>query len=176
VRADYFGLVEPTVPTQTGHIRWSEMSVELEAVEMLYALVRCQKPFCVVEDGTGAGVGTLAMYRAICDNGVGSIYTYEPMEEYFQLMENTFQDLPNLTLTHGRASLDHKDLPAPDFVFVDTGGGHEVRGPEIEFWLKHENNPMVVVHDSVRRYPEFELGEGIFINGFDGLWVGRGKV
>jgi predicted O-methyltransferase YrrM len=150
------------------------MSIELETAELLCALVRYTKPELVVECGTGQGLSTQAIAQGLLANGSGVVHSWEPIEEFFIQATEVFGDHSNVVIHRGIASEDC-DL-TPDFVFVDTGGGPDVREPDIAHWLQHEANPLVVVHDANRKYESFRLGEGVLIPGWDGVWIGRGSL
>lgn len=164
----------PLYGTETGHAVLGEsgMPVEFEAMQFLYGIVRYAKPSLIVECGTGSGASTQALLHGVRENGRGSIYTYEPHGEFYGQAVEAFKDAYEVVVKQG-TSIDC-DL-RPDFVFVDTGGGAEVRNPIIEKWLTASWRPLVVVHDGNRNYEAFKLGEGVNIPGWDGIWIGRGK-
>lgn len=161
--------MEWTIKTPTGHVIQDEMAIELETGELLYALVREQKPDLVIESGTGRGIATEFLHAAVRRNEKGRIATFEPEEKFRIQAEEKFWDYPEVEVYDGTS--EGTDLE-PDFVFVDCWGKYRV--PVIEYWLTHPLRPLVVVHDANRDYP-LHLGEGIHIPGWDGVWIGRAK-
>jgi predicted O-methyltransferase YrrM len=162
--------------TPTNHYVWSAFTVEKEGAELLYALVRYYKPKIIVEDGTGEGLSTCAMAMGMAHNGEvdGVIHTYEPMRSVFDQMQEAWANDSMIKAHRGQASLRYKG--PVDMVFVDTGGGTKARDNEIRYWLTLEGqDPLIVVHDAKREYETLALGEGVFIPGWDGIWIGRGK-
>lgn len=147
-----------------------KMAVTLEDAELLYALVRLVKPDCVLELGTGMGVSGRFIAEALAVNGRGELWTFEPAHDHAFAAHNVLtEDLP----AHIVEWLD--EIPPemePDLVFVDSGW--ETRRAEIRLWLTNGYTGLVVVHDSERRYPELDLGVGVFLPGTDGLWIGGG--
>lgn len=170
MRAETLGLQEPLCATSTGHRPWGPMTVELEMAELLYSLTRYAKPSVVVECGTGEGVSTQAISTALHHNGCGTVHSWEPIVELYEQAARMFSGRPNVVVHHGNSR--DCDLN-PDLVFVDSGGGAHVRNPTIAHWLRHHACPLVVVHDASRGYEALDLGEGVYIPGWDGVWIGR---
>lgn len=159
----------PTLVTESGHRIWDPWAVELETGELLYALVRAAKPRLVVESGTGNGYATEFMARALLENGQdGLVVTFETDTDF---RERSTAKLAGLPVEFREGTGEETDL-RPDLVFVDCFGG--IREPVIRFWLTHPDRPLTVIHDARRNYP-FHLGDGVFIPGHDGVWIGRAK-
>lgn len=163
------GLDEPEYITETGHLVWGGMPIELEAAELLYALVRYAKPRVVVESGTGSGRSTQAIALALQANGNGVVHTFEPQHEFFVGAEERFS--ANLFVETHFGTSRESGIWA-DMVFIDTGGGEEHRQPEIDHWAVHEAKPLLVIHDGNRAYDY--PSNGVNIPGWDGVWIGRG--
>ncbi|CCQ94342.1 conserved hypothetical protein [[Clostridium] ultunense Esp] len=53
----------------------------------LYSIVKRERPLSIVELGTGLGVSTLWMARALRENGVGHIYTVDDGRDSYKLKE-----------------------------------------------------------------------------------------
>lgn len=162
-------LLEQTGQADDGFWLWDSMAVEVETAGLLFSLVRQAKPRLVVESGTGRGVAARFICEALLANGHGALVTFEQDEVFRDIAADTLEGLPATI----RPGMSRDSGLAPDMVFVDCYG--PIREPEITFWLtQHELNPLVVVHDACRPYP-FHLGEGVFIPGHDGVWIGRPK-
>ena len=152
------------------HLIWDEYAIEVETGEFLYGLIRAAKPQLVVEAGTGRAFATRYMVEALLHNGSGSIITYEVNPELYEGARDGFAGFPvPITVRQGVPS-DDGDTLKPDLVFIDCVSDRRVN--EITYWLTRKDNPLVVVHDAKRPYP-FDLGEGVHIPGWDGLWIGR---
>lgn len=146
------------------------MAIEFETGELLYALVRAAKPSLVIESGTGNGYATEFMAVALIENGKnGRLVTFETDGGFRERTAKKLEHLPFVEFREGTG--EGTDLHA-DFVFVDCAGA--LRLPVIEFWLTHPDRPLTVIHDARRNYP-FHLGDGVFIPGHDGVWIGRAK-
>lgn len=161
--------MEYSVTTATGHKIIDNMAIEQETGELLYALVREQKPDLIIESGTGRGVATQFLMMAVQKNGKGRIATFEPEIGFRVAATEMFADFAEVSVYDGTSEGTELE---PDFVFVDCWGKYRV--PVIEYWLTHPARPLVVVHDANRDYP-FHLGEGVRIPGWDGVWIGRAK-
>jgi len=118
--------------------------VELEAAEMLYALVRMLKPEIVVESGTGKGFSGYAMGCALRDNGRGGLITYEPNPVFFERQETVdrLSGLP-VKLLMG-TSLDYSGA-MPCMVFVDSDKPY--RANDLKRWM--DAPVFLALHDAV---------------------------
>lgn len=154
--------------TETGHHIWDSMAIEHETGEFLFAVVRATKPRLIVESGTGNGVAASFLASALVENGQGGrLVTFEPDPGF---RERAAQNLAQFPAEVREGTSAPTDLD-PDLVFVDCHGS--IREPVIRYWLaEHPGSPLVIVHDAKRPYP-FELGTGVHLPGWDGLWVGR---
>lgn len=160
------------VTVENGASTWpppiGAMSMTREDAEFLYALIRMAKPELIVETGTGLGVSARFMGEALKDNGHGLLLTYESKREYADQARPLLEGLPVEQIV-GPCPLT---LDA-DIVHIDSVAGQ--RAQEIKAWLTSTFKGLVVVHDSHRRYPELNLGDGVFLPGSDGFWLGHAK-
>ena len=147
---------------------YTAMAPALEDVEFLYALVRSVKPLLIVETGTGLGVSARFMAEALVENGRGHLMTAEPRADLAARARELLAGLP----------CDVGDWPTPDLivlepdlVFLDSGWDR--REWEIEAWLSGSYRGLVVVHDANRNYAGLAAGTGVFLPGYQGLWLGR---
>lgn len=159
-----------------GWSAFDDMAVELETCEVLYSLVRTNKPSCIVESGTGQGYATLAMAQALVDNKARAplvpsiasahIWSYEPDEDFAGRARKRLEGYPASVLEG-----DEVDQLArnPDMVFLDSGPDRRVR--ELEFWLK-EGGVFLVVHDAFR-YRDVLKNRGLMLTSMPrGLFLG----
>ncbi len=155
--------------TASGHHIWDDWAVEEETAILLHALVRAARPELVVECGTGNGYATSYILGGLTENGKGKLVTFEVDNAFRISTQARFGD--DLPVEFREGTSEGTDLH-PEMVFIDTYGG--MRNPIIKFWLTHPDRPLTVIHDAKRDYP-FHLGEGVFIPGHDGVWIGRAK-
>lgn len=139
----------------------------LEDCDFLYGLVRLLKPKIVVETGTGLGVSGRFIAEALVENGSGWLITFEAWKQYADQARRLLDNLP-VEIVVGSCR-DHADLDA-ELVFLDSHEGR--RAEEIAYWLTNGYRGPVVVHDALRRYPEFEHGIGAILSSPQGIWVG----
>ncbi len=140
------------------------MAPTLDECELLYALIRATRPTVVYESGTGVGVSAAFIASALAENGHGKLLTYEPVGEFETEARAGLDGLP-VEFTAG------PHTGAADLVYLDSAPG--LREREIEWWLTRSARTVVVVHDALRDYPEFALGDGVILPTAYGLWVGR---
>ncbi len=167
---------DATVVHSNGFLRFELgllMSVALEDAEFLYAFVRVTKPLAVVECGTGNGVSAAFMADALLANGQGGyLTTYEHLPEYAARAADLIGLERPVEIVAERCP-GWAEGDATDLVFIDSGVAF--REEEMRHWLTCGYRGLVVIHDAMREYPEFALGEGVSLLGGDGFWVGRGK-
>ena len=94
-----------------------DMSTEGEVLQVLFALVRVEKPEICVETGTYMGHGTKAISDALEMNGRGHLWTIELDEAY------EYASRDSVTYIQGD-SVEWAANEAPDFIdlaFIDCG-------------------------------------------------------
>jgi len=91
-------------------------ATEQEICELLAALVRVRKPTVVVEAGTYRGHGALYMADTCRRNGVGHVYTFDPVDHGLQywLAKNSLEDW--CTFIRGEYAVPK----SVDFAFIDA--------------------------------------------------------
>ena len=139
---------------------WDVMAVEVECAEFLHALVRLLKPELVLESGTGRGMASRYIARALKENKSGRLITFEPIEQFAS--EARARLAPYDAEVLAGSSLGY-DGDAPDLVFLDSGP--ETRPAEIEHWLPRD--VALVIHDAYR----YELPGGVLLPTSRGLWL-----
>lgn len=160
-----------------------DMSVTLEDAEFLYALVGVTKPKRVIELGAGMGVSARFIAEALRRNGEGRLETVEDdttlAAAAAQMLTPTGHLLPAEVIVGdlpGESStvvLPWRISPAADLVFIDSG--YRRREFDIATWLLPASTAIVVIHDANRQY-DVSAGEGVFLPGSDGLWIGRART
>lgn len=117
-------------------------STEQEVLQLLYALVKVEKPEVLVETGTFAAAGTNALVTGIRDNGKGHLWTVEYEDTKFT---------PDKDITFVRA--DSKEWAtdgAPDFIdfcFLDCGEPEHRIQVMANIWPKINKGGLVLCHD-----------------------------
>ena len=149
------------------------MAVTLEDGDFLYALVRVTKPRIVVESGSGSGISGTFIATALQDNGFGELVTYENAQAYYELATEQLKGLPAEVRLGEAVDYPWRDLP-PEIVYIDSDMGR--RHNDLKHFLTCGYRGIVVLHDANREFPNVdEHGEGVYLPGADGLWVGRSK-
>jgi predicted O-methyltransferase YrrM len=139
---------------------WDVMAVELECAEFLHGLVRLLKPELVVESGAGRGMASLYIARALKENKLGRLVSFEPLEQF--AAEARARLAPYQAEVLPGSSLGYASEP-PDLVFLDSGP--DTRPAEIDQWLP-QGVPLVI-HDAHR----YELPGGVLFPTARGLWL-----
>jgi predicted O-methyltransferase YrrM len=139
---------------------WDDMAVEVECAEFLHALVRLLKPELVLESGTGRGMASLYIARALKANKAGRLITFEPIAQFASEARARLAPYDAAVLTG--SSLGYCGAP-PDLVFLDSSP--ETREAEIDQWLARE--VALVIHDAHR----YELPGGVLFPTARGLWL-----
>ena len=145
-----------------------DMSTEGEVLDLLYSLVRVQRPEVCVETGTYHGHGTLAIAKALDKNERGHLWTVEN----YDLYEYAGHDRVTHVYADSVVWSDQLDTNAPeeavDFAFVDCGepdGRLEV----FRNMLKHmRKGGLIAVHDT-RFYDDQFLDALNAATGFPGF-------
>lgn len=156
---------------ENGFHTWDDWAVELETGGLLTSLVMSSKPDLIVEAGTGQGVATTFLAQGVGFNQKGKIITFEDDEGYLEICRKNLEQFEHVEIREGDST--GTDLE-PQFVFVDSIGSQ--REKVIQYWLTREWKPLVVVHDARRPYHAFTYGEGVYIPGHDGVWIGRPRA
>jgi predicted O-methyltransferase YrrM len=99
------------------------MPISPQGGDLLYILVRAERPSTVVEFGTSYGISTIYLATAVADNGTGHVVSTElsavkVVAARANLTEARVAD--RVTILHGDAMSTLHDIPAPvDFVLLD---------------------------------------------------------
>ena len=162
--------------TSQGFTLWDEYAIEVETAFLLHALVRQAKPILAVESGTGQGISTAFLAQALVLNTErgapeGRLVTFEANDFFREATQRELHDT-DLPITFEPGVSAGTKLE-PQFVFIDCVS--DMRVADIEYWLTHPDRPLTVIHDARRTAYPFHLGEGVFIPGHDGVWIGRAK-
>lgn len=128
-------------------------STTLEEKLFLYALIRNIKPKVCIETGTHRGKTTLYLAKALEDNGLGHLDTYDPYDWQQQGNFNKFPDLQKLISMHLLRG-DQMEVTGIDFAFIDGFHETDIVMKEIEILLPRLNPDAVVVfHDCLYERP-----------------------
>jgi hypothetical protein len=136
--------------------------IELEVGDFLWGLVRGLRPELVLESGTGKGISSRFIARALQENRRGRLVTFEPDAGMIGETKKKLRGLP--------AEIRQGDTlswtgPLPGVVFLDSHPT-ERRAAEIAYWLTHP--VLLAIHDATR----YELPPGLWLPTPRGLWVG----
>lgn len=142
---------------------------------LLYSLITKYKPKTILEFGTGRGYGALSMAKAIIDSNLDShIYTidYRRFDEKQtwpidygkgpEVISASLKDIwtkyfsekltDKITMLHGTSksvteNWNKKNMPAPDFAFID--GGHDYLSVKHDYYatLSVSNNNFRILFD-----------------------------
>lgn len=119
------------------------MSTEGEVLQVLFALVRVEKPEICVETGTYMGHGTKAISDALEMNGRGHLWTIELDEAY------EYASRDSVTYIQGD-SVEWAANEAPDFIdfcWLDCGPPETRIEVMANIWPKVRDDALVLVHD-----------------------------
>lgn len=99
------------------------MPISRQGGDLLYILVRAQRPNTVVEFGTSYGISTICLAAAVTDNGMGQVLSTElSMTKIAAARANLAEAglADSVTILPGDALKTLKDVPGPiDFVLLD---------------------------------------------------------
>lgn len=120
------------------------MATEGEVIDLIYALVRCEKPDTVVETGTYHGHGTQAIANALVKNGKGHLWTVEndPALQYVQHPQITYVTADSVAWSADQAP-DYIDL-----AFVDCGPPEIRVQVAANLYPRLRPNGLMLVHDT----------------------------
>lgn len=142
------------------------MAVTLPEAEFLHALVALTRPNAILELGTGSGITGRFIAEAAATYG-GWLTTVERDPVFVDRARDLLHDPLPVSVVE-----TEPEGASYDLVFIDSAVNH--RSADIVRWLGYKlPDPLVVVHDTDRRYPELRLGEGMFVDGPTGFWIGR---
>jgi len=155
-----------------------EQSAETEVSDFLYALVRLLKPRVAIETGCWKGDSTVAIAKAIKENGRGDFYS---CDIDVAMVEETKKFLAENELKAEVSQIRGADLIRKlnqiDFAFIDSGEP-KVRREEIELAIPRLSTfGVLVLHDTAPQHAETcrlagEIGlPGIYLNTPRGLSV-----
>lgn len=151
------------------HHSWGDAGAELEVLEMLWALVRAEKPRVIWE--SGAGRSTIQMGHALEANHVGLLESYERDAEWTEMIRD-------LLVRAGidRAGVYNEAIPDPrsgnpNMVFLDSGlgGPDDPRPAEIVAWLGAP--VLLAVHDCFVYERLLREQGGYVVRTPRGLWL-----
>lgn len=137
---------------------WShrgDVATEGEVLELIYGLIRCQKPEIAIETGTYMGHGTEAISSALAHNDKGHLWTVEtnPQFEYRSMRRTTFVQAESLTWVK-------EDAPENiEFAFIDCGMSDHRVTVAAAVRTKLADTSIVVVHDTVFHAEEHFLAD-----------------
>lgn len=133
-----------------GNRQWTsrdQNASEYEVGEFLAGLVRLLKPQRVLETGCYYGDTSLAIARALKQNGHGWLYTCDTDEEMCAHVSRESKDLPLIVRPWTAAELVGKEREI-DLAFIDHSGD---RASTLHF-LGMARHGIVTLHDSLRDY------------------------
>lgn len=102
---------------------WAPGTTDLEQIELLCALIRCARPRVVVESGTFLGHSALMMAAECRENGVGHVWTADPVDHGVVGLAEMAGLGPFLTYFRG----DFAEMcpERVDFAYIDGSGEGE---------------------------------------------------
>lgn len=149
---------------------WQKNSVlgaELETGELLYGLIRHNKPLTVLETGCATGDTAMVIGQALLDNGQGQLFTCDLDEERVKETEKRTKGLPvQVNQTTGVELISR--FESIDFIFIDSGWS-PVRQEEVApAFHRLREGGLMVMHDVCQNYNEV-YKEGVALFGKHGL-------
>jgi hypothetical protein len=139
-------------------------STELEALDMLYALVRLLKPELIVEVGCSLGFGTYALGRAALDNGHGRVVTCDTMDTLCGVTRTRCGGRPDGKTVSLPVEVrwcnadDLAEVEICDFAWLDSGESEEDSyNTRIGALLRMKPGSIAAMHDT-RNEPRLRRG------------------
>lgn len=133
-----------------------DMSTEQEVLQVIYGLVKAEKPEVVVETGTYHAHGANAIISGLRDNNKGHLWTVESHAD--------LEYEPNDDVTFVRADSKEwarESAPDPiDFAFVDCADAEGRIEVFSALWPKVRDGGLIMVHD-------VEFYEDAFLEGLE---------
>ena len=126
-------------------------TTEQEVLQLIYALVKVEKPDVLVETGTFAAAGTSAITTGIKDNGKGHLWTVEFDDDF------KYDPAPEVTFVHADSKVWARES-APDnidFAFLDCGAPEHRIEVMRNIWPKVVAGGLVLCHDISFYHDEF---------------------
>lgn len=137
---------------------------------LLYSLVRITKPRVCLEIGTHRGLSTLAIAKALSDNGLGIVHTVDPKDWGAEQNYQDFQLTPYIKY-HQVEALEF-DLDEIDFIFFDGLHGYEAVEAEIKRFIPRLNEHGVALfHDAAGDGPTSGVNQAIVDAGLESAWL-----
>ena len=137
--------------------RWGGGTVEPAVAQMLYIITRALEPRSALEFGTNLGYSTAFIARALLDNHLGFLDTWDIDT---QVVKEALEHLDQLAISHRVAShigdttqdvdkqLKTHDVQL-DLVFIDSSHQYEATKIEIATVLKYMKSGVILFHDAV---------------------------
>ena len=148
--------------------RWGGGTVEPAVGQLLYILTRFFAPVKALEIGTNFGYSTYCIAKALQDNSLGLLMTFEIEEEFATAAELRLEklwDYIDFRIGDSRQILYtslKRNYFNPDLVFIDSDHTYETTKIEMEICLKTMNKGgVILLHDI------FSDGVGRYLNGFN---------
>lgn len=125
-------------------------SVEVEVGELLYSLVRCEKPDWVVELGTNLGISTLFLAQALRDNVKGRLITVDNDGNRVERARHVINkaDISTYVEFHVTDSRSLNHVQSIDMIFFDTEHDFDQVNSEINtYYDRVRHNGLLLFHD-----------------------------
>lgn len=139
---------------------------------LLYALVRNIKPKVCIEIGTHRGLSTLAIAKALKDNGGGIVHTIDPKNwgHYFDSF-----GLQDYVIYHEEYSQRFVP-PECDFIFFDGEHEYDAIQKELDIYLpKLSKYGVAVFHDCAGDGPTVGSNQAVIDYGLESAWIPTGN-
>lgn len=139
---------------------------------LLYALVRNVKPKVCIEIGTHRGLSTIAIAKALKDNGGGVVHTIDPKNwgHYFDSF-----GLQDYVIYHETESRRYTP-PECDFIFFDGLHEYEEIQAEMDLYLpKLSQYGVAVFHDAAGDGPTVGTNKALIDYGLESAWIPTGN-
>lgn len=136
-----------------------EQSCEDEMQDFIYGLIRLIKPQFVVETGAYLGDGTIAIGKALKQNGIGTIITCETEPDRVayvdkRIKEEGLENIAQVVLRTGEELIEACGT-AIDFAFIDSSPSGKVRGAEIKKLIPLlRSKCMFMLHDTAPQHEQ----------------------
>lgn len=128
-------------------------SAEGEVADLLYALIRAQKPLYVVETGTYKGRTSKVIGLALKENGVGKLDTMEIKDYRCDIARERCKELPVTVLC--MSSMDFIPKQEIDLLFIDSH--FPLRAQEFHKFKPYlKESSIICFHDTAPRFSGVE--------------------
>jgi hypothetical protein len=138
-------------------------------VEMLYLLIRKNKPQHIVEMSPCHGWSTSWMLNAVNDNKLGKVFSYDVVDWSKKYLPESLKR--NWIFVQGDVRTTIKDIEEIDFLFVDSEHTKKLAEWYIKNIFPHlKNGTVVAIHDVYNNY-------GISLEGIEVLkWLTKNNI